>query len=92
MSISSLAAEQSVSPTHLKNCFREVYGSSVYAYIKNYRLQLAAKLLCETDLSVQDIAGKIGFENPNKFSSAFRAHFGMPPTEYKKSVRMDRSV
>ena len=92
MSIDSLAAEQSVSPTHLKNCFREVYGTSVYAYIKDYRLQLAAKMLCETDLSIQDIAGKIGFENPNKFSSAFRSHFGMPPTEYKKSVRMDRNV
>lgn len=92
MSIDSLASEQGVSPTHLKNCFREVYGSSIYAYIKDYRLQLAAKMLCETDWSVQDIAGRIGFENPNKFSSAFRAHFGMPPTKYKKSVRMDRTV
>ena len=92
MSINLLAAEQGVSPTHLKHCFREVYGTSIYKYIKDYRLQLAAKMLCETDLSIQDIAGRIGFENPNKFSSAFRAHLGMPPTEYKKSVRMDRSV
>ena len=92
MTIDSLAADHGVSPTHLKNCFREVYGTSVYAYIKDYRLQLAAKFLCETDLSVHEIAGMVGFENPNKFSSAFRTHFGMTPTEYKKSVRMDRNV
>ena len=55
-----------------------------HAYQKEYRLQLAQKLLLETDCTVAEIAHRVGYENPNKFSSAFREAAGMTPTEYRK--------
>ena len=82
--IEQLAQEAGLSPTALKNCFKGVYGSSIYAYLREYRLQMAQKLLAETALSVAEIARRVGYENPNKFSSAFRAVTGMTPTEYRK--------
>ena len=82
--IEQLAQEVGLSPTALKSCFKGVYGSSVYAYQKEYRLQLAQKLLLETDCTVAEIAHRVGYENPNKFSSAFREAAGMTPTEYRK--------
>ena len=82
--IEKLAQEVGISATALKTCFKDVYGSSVYAYQKEYRLQLAQKLLTETDSTVAEIARRIGYENPNKFSSAFRQFFGMTPTQYRK--------
>ncbi len=82
--IEQLAQEAGLSPTALKNCFKGVYGSSVYAYLREYRLQTARKLLTETDASVAEIAHRVGYENPNKFSSAFRAFCGMTPTECRK--------
>ena len=82
--IEQLAQDVGLSATALKTCFKGVYGSSVYAYQKEYRLQLAQKLLTETDSTIAEIAHQIGYENPNKFSSAFRQSFGMTPTQYRK--------
>ena len=82
--IEQLAQEAGLSPTALKTCFKGVYGSSVYAYLREYRLQTAQKLLTETDASVAEIAHRVGYENPNKFSSAFRDAFGQTPTECRK--------
>ena len=82
--IEQLAQEVGLSPTALKSCFKGIYGSSVYAYQKEYRLQMAQKLLTETDSTIAEIAHQIGYENPNKFSSAFRQSFGMTPTQYRK--------
>ena len=82
--IEQLAQEVGLSPTALKTCFRGVYGSSVYAYLRNYRLQTAQKLLAETKTPVAEIARQVGYENPNKFSSAFRQETGLTPTAYRK--------
>ena len=82
--IEQLAQEAGLSPTALKKCFRGVYGSSIYAYLREYRLQTAQRLLAETSLPVAEIARQVGYENPNKFSSAFRATAGLTPTEYRK--------
>lgn len=82
--IEQLAQEVGLSPTALKSCFKGIYGSSIYAYQKEYRLQLAQKLLTETDSTIAEIAHQVGYENPNKFSSAFRQSLGMTPTQYRK--------
>ena len=73
-----------MSPTVLKKCFKGVYGNSVYAYMKKYRLQMAERLLKENKLTIGEIALQIGYQNPNKFTSAFRTEYGMTPTEYRK--------
>ncbi len=88
--IEQLSQKFEISATTLKKCFRGVYGTSVYAYLRTYRLQTAQKMLLETKLSVTEIAGRIGYENPNKFTSAFREIYGASPTEFRKSVLLDR--
>lgn len=89
--IEELAERFEISPTAMKNCFKGIYGAPIYAYFRTYRLLIAERLLREGQLSVAEIAAKIGYTNPNKFTSAFRAEYGMPPTSYKKNVRMDRN-
>ena len=82
--IEELAEQFHLSPTVMKKCFKGVYGDSIYAYMKRYRLQVAEKLLKEGKLTVGEIAEQIGYLNPNKFTSAFRAEYGIPPTAYRK--------
>ncbi len=89
--IEQLSQKFAISTTALKKCFRGVYGTSVYSYLRTYRLQVAKKLLLETESSATEIASKIGYENPNKFTSAFKETYGSSPTEFRKSVRLDRS-
>lgn len=82
--IDELSERFEMSPTVMKKCFKGVYGDSIYSYMKTYRLQVAERLLKESDLTVGEIAAKAGYLNPNKFTSAFRAEYGMPPTAYRR--------
>ena len=84
--IDYLSEHFEISPTVMKKCFKYVYGDSIYAYMKLYRLQVAERLLKETRLSIGEIAMQIGYTNTNKFTSAFSVKYGMPPTEYRKKV------
>ena len=84
--IGDLSSHFDLSPTVMKKCFRGVYGEAVYAYMKKYRLQVAERLLRESSLSIGEIAAQVGYLNPNKFTSAFCAEYGMPPTAYRKKV------
>ena len=82
--ISELSEMFGLSPTLIKKCFKGVYGISLYAYIKRYRLQLAEQLLVESKLTIAEIAGQVGYLNPNKFSSAFSKQYGMSPSSFRQ--------
>ena len=84
--IEELAERFEISPTVMKKCFKGVYGDSIYSYRKRYRLQVAERLLKESKLTVGEIAAQIGYLNPNKFTSAFCAEYGVSPTEYRRKV------
>lgn len=82
--IEELSEKFEISPTMMKKCFKGVYGDSIYSYRKRYRLQVAERALKESDLPISEIAAQIGYTNPNKFTSAFCAEYGVPPTEFRK--------
>lgn len=81
--LEQLSHQFAISLTLMKRCFKEMYGEPVYAYMKQYRLQIAKDLLHNTKLSVASIGEKIGYHNPNKFTVAFREAYGMPPSKYR---------
>ncbi len=77
-----------VSGTHLKNCFKGVYGISIYAYIRSRKMQAAADTLRTTDSTVLEVAGRYGYDNGSKFARAFRDVIGMTPREYRRRCRV----
>lgn len=85
--LKDLSHKYGISLTMMKDCFKAVYGKPIHAFQKEYRMQKAAQLLHDTDQSITDIAALTGYENPNKFSSAFKAMFGCPPREYRQTVK-----
>ena len=84
--IDDLSERFEMSPAVLKKCFKGVYRDSIYAYMKRFRLQVAEKMLKESAMTVGEIAARIGYLNPNKFTSAFCSEYDMPPSEYRKKV------
>ena len=72
--------------TSMKVCFKGVYGCSIYAYMKSYRMQAATILLRDTSDSITEIAAKMGYDNPSKFSEAFKKEFGELPSEFRKKL------
>lgn len=72
--------------TTMKVCFKGVYGCSIYTYMKSYRMQAATILLRDTTDSITEIAAKMGYENPSKFSEVFKKEFGELPSEFRKKL------
>lgn len=82
--IEDLARQHCVSPTVLKSNFKGVYGMSIAAYMKEYRIRQAASLLRETQKSVAEIAAEMGYESQSKFGVAFKEIMKVSPLEYRK--------
>lgn len=85
VTIEELAHRYLINPTTLKTVFKEVYGSSLAAHMKEHRMEKAASLLRETELSVAEIAGQVGYESQSKFTAAFKEQFGQLPTAYRRT-------
>lgn len=86
ITITELADMLGISSTSLKICFKGVYGDTINGYITNCKMQKAASLLKNTDKSVLEIAGIVGYNNGSKFASAFRRVMNKSPNEYRKSL------
>ncbi|MFV0400058.1 MAG: helix-turn-helix domain-containing protein [Oscillospiraceae bacterium] len=69
--------------TTMKQCFKGVYGTSVYAYLKVFRMNAAAVMLRSTGESVGHIAAQMGYDNASKFSAAFKSVMGDTPASYR---------
>ncbi len=81
-----LSEKFTISLTTMKICFKEVYGTSIYQYIKAYRINAAATVLRDTSKSIEDISFEVGYESPSKFTAAFRSIMNITPTEYRKKT------
>lgn len=82
--IEELAEQFDLSVSALKKCFKGVYGTAIFTYMRNFRMDMAAALLVQTDESVTEIAGKVGYTNSSKFSEAFKSVKGKTPLEYRR--------
>lgn len=87
ITVESIACELHVSPAHIKNTFKSVYGVPIGSYIRRIKMESAAYMLEFGDKSILEIAGLHGYDNPSKFASAFRAIKGLTPTEYRSTVK-----
>lgn len=83
-----LAERFDLSVSALKKCFKGVYGTAIFTYMRNFRMDMAATLLTQTDESVTEIAGKVGYTNTSKFAEAFKCAKGKTPLAYRKQKPM----
>lgn len=75
-----LAREAGVSVTTLKTKFSAVVGQSVFAFLRDQRLERARKGIESEGWSVSQAAYFVGFRHPSNFSTAFRRKFGAAPS------------
>lgn len=87
LSLEGIAAELNVSPVYLSRLFKQETGASFISVLTQTRLKQAVRLLAETDLTIQDIAERTGYESQHYFSTAFKKMVGLPPNQYRKSVK-----
>lgn len=85
ISIETLSKQYLMNPTTLKNMFKSIYGTSIATHIREHRMEYAAQLLQNSNLSIADIASKVGYDSQSRFSSAFKKQYKMLPKEYRKN-------
>lgn len=76
-----------ISETAIKTLFKEIYGSPISIYIKEYRIRNAKKLLTETNLNITQIAKMIGYNSVSKFGETFKKDTGLTPSEFRKHMK-----
>lgn len=90
--LNTIAAQASLSPYYFTRQFTAMIGMPPYRYLITLRVQRAAQLLRETDLTVTQILHRVGFHSPSHFTTTFRRHMGMSPTAYRRRYDFERNA
>jgi AraC-like DNA-binding protein len=80
--IRELANIATMSETKLKQLFKQTFGSTIYNYYQQARMEEAAFLLKQGRQSVAEVGYKLGFSNLSHFSRLFEKHYGLNPKRF----------
>ncbi|RVT78371.1 hybrid sensor histidine kinase/response regulator [Flavobacterium sufflavum] len=79
-----LAQALGISQRQLYRKLKGITGNTVHEFITKVKMNQAEELLRNSDLSISQIAYKVGFSEPSNFSRTFSKHFGCSPSQYLK--------
>ena len=80
--VEKMCDEVGVSRTQLHRKLKEMTGVPTSEFLRNIRLNEAARLIRERKINITQVSYMVGFANNSHFSTAFKKYFGMSPTEY----------
>ncbi|MGD1854371.1 MAG: helix-turn-helix transcriptional regulator [Leptolyngbyaceae cyanobacterium] len=83
-SLMDLARQVGINDFKLKRGFRQIFGTTVFGCLYDYRMERAKQLLDTHNLKVAQIAQTVGYANPSQFSAAFKRKFGFSPKMYRR--------
>ena len=83
--LEELARTAGTSRSVLAERFQLLVGSSPMQYLTQWRMLLAANLLCRSNAPLSRIAEDVGYQTDTAFSRAFRREFGAPPATWRRS-------
>lgn len=85
--LTDLAREAGVHPAHLARAFRFHYGCSVGTFVRQIRIEAAARDLAVRGATIAGVASAHGFSDQSHFTRQFRRHMGLTPLEYQRRLR-----
>ena len=87
-SLLDLARQVGINDNKLKIGFREVFGTTVFGYLHNHRMEIARQLLQDGKMRVAAVANAVGYANPGHFAAGFKRKFGVSPSECKAGKKI----
>jgi AraC-like DNA-binding protein len=85
--VAELAAGAVTSRSLLDERFRQVLGRSPIRYLTEWRMHLAEDLLATSDITVFELARRVGYRSEEAFARAFKRERGVPPGEWRRASR-----
>ncbi len=77
-----LAKRVGLNEHRLKEGFRSIYGTTLFNYLLDYKMNKSRRLLDSGNYNVKELAYDLGYSNPSHFISAFKNKFGITPKKY----------
>ncbi|HEX5706912.1 MAG TPA: AraC family transcriptional regulator [Pyrinomonadaceae bacterium] len=84
--LEEIASAAHLSPFHFARLFKKLTGATPHAYLAQLRAERARALLAETDLSITEVASRVGYMSPSHFAKAFRQASGLSPRAFRKAL------
>lgn len=86
ITLDRIAKELTTNKTKLKSVFKNRFKTSIISFKTEIQMIEAKKLFNSKKFTVAEVAYRIGYKNPQHFSTAFKKHFDITPTEYLKKI------
>lgn len=86
-SLEDLAQDIGLSRSYTSRIFRQQTGGSIHEYLLTRRLKRSCDLLRTTEMSVEAIAGKVGFQEATYFITCFKRMMRQTPLQYRKQAQ-----
>jgi len=81
ITIKELSRKVAINECYLKKGFKEMFGTTIFDFYQNQRMEHARFLLYEKGLSVSEVSALLGYSSISHFSTAFKKHTGLKPCE-----------
>ncbi|NDV26798.1 helix-turn-helix transcriptional regulator [Desulfovibrio sp. JC010] len=91
-SMAELADSHMMSAGKIQAGFQELYGMTVFAFLKEYKLRKARMFFENGDMNVSEVAWALGYTNLSHFSAAFKKRYGVLPKKFLTSVRDKKNI
>ena len=87
--LAELVAASQTSRSHLNRLFRKFLGTTPIRYLWQVRLHEGVRLLQDTELSIAEVAERVGYNTPTHFSRVVREVYQRPPSALRRSHRYE---
>lgn len=84
LSLEVIAEHCHISPSYLSRIFKQKKGYSITDQVNKTRIEEATHILQKSELTLADVAKKVGFSDRSYFSKVFKKIMGLSPSEYRK--------
>jgi AraC-like DNA-binding protein len=92
VTLAQVAEHVHVSPFYFCKLFKKATGMTLTEYVARIRVEKAKTLLVDPSLRISEVVFAAGFGSIPRFNSVFKRYVGMPPTEYRETLRTPLAV
>jgi AraC family transcriptional regulator of adaptative response / methylphosphotriester-DNA alkyltransferase methyltransferase len=83
VSLDDIARRVASSRRQLQRAYAEIGGTTFREHLTAVRMERAAELLSRRNVTVREVAHRVGYRQPAQFAKAFRRHHGVAPSDYR---------
>ena len=86
ITLDDIACAANLDRSYLCRLFKKETGLNPFAYLNDLRMTAAARIIAEEGVYIQEVAGRVGIDDPFYFTRLFRKRFGQSPSEYRNAL------